>query len=347
MAYLAHRLGVEVSTVPVPATPGAGIKALTYFDPPPKQSANPIPIGDYPCAVFGTVAADGKRHAHRIYLAPGGAGKADLPPHEDGSPRDPKKSARAQEGDNTAGRSVLWGDPAAAPWIITCEGVETGAALAFAFRPDIEVGAVVVAAEITAGGVEAFQPYPATKRITVAADRDETAKPGKAAPSRRGEKAARTFGLRHYETLQVDTALPGQPGESIDWLDILRRDGADAVRAGIAGAVPFAPTPDELIQDDDPDSAAWHVMRWPPGYRLTAGGLVLRQGRRRRGNPPLRSVHGSGPCARSERQWLGGGRRVARPGRQPASRLRRVRRSDRRRLRRIPAIGFGRALGPA
>ena len=36
--------------------------------------------------------------------------------------------------------------------------------------PDIKAGTVAVAAAITAGGVEAFQPYPA---VTIAADRDE------------------------------------------------------------------------------------------------------------------------------------------------------------------------------
>ena len=70
--------------------------------------------------MFGTVAADGRTHAHRIYLAPGGAGKADLGSGPDGQPRDPKKSARIIGDDNTSGCSVLWGDPERAPWIILC-----------------------------------------------------------------------------------------------------------------------------------------------------------------------------------------------------------------------------------
>ena len=225
--------------------------------------------------MFSTVAADGGRHAHRIYVAPGGAGKADLPPRKDGSPREPKKSSKKREGDNTVGRSVLWGDPATAPWIILCECIETGAALALAFRPEFEAGEAAVAAAISAGGVAAFQTYPTTTLFTVAADRDERAKPGKASASRRDEEAARTFGLRHHDALRVDIALPGQPGESVDWLDVLRRDGADAVRAGIDGAVPFVPTSDELTQDEarDQDGSARQFLNWPCGYRLTASGL--------------------------------------------------------------------------
>ena len=141
---------------------------------------------------------------------------------------------------------MLWGDPERAPQIVVAEGIETGAAVALALAAEIEAGEVAVAAAISAGGVEAFQPYPATRRVTVAADRDEAPKPNGKPGSRRGERAAREFGLRHHETLDIAIALPGKPGESVDWLDVLRRDGADAVRAGILAASPFAPTPAEL-----------------------------------------------------------------------------------------------------
>jgi hypothetical protein len=198
--YLAHRLGVPADAVPVPRTPTAGLKALGYYDPPaPGSSAKPTLVGEFPCAVFGTVAADGRTHAHRIYLAPGGAGKADLGTGPDGRPRDPKKSAKIIGEDNTAGRSVLWGDPERAPHIIVTEGIETAAAVALAMGGEIAAGELVVAAAISATGVEAFQPYPATRHVTVAADRDEASKPDGKPGSRRGERAAREFGLRHYE----------------------------------------------------------------------------------------------------------------------------------------------------
>ena len=73
------------SDVPLPSTPVAGLKALGYYDPPPPGSkTKPKLVGEFPCAVFGTVAADGRTHAHRIYVAPGGAGKADLGSGPDG-----------------------------------------------------------------------------------------------------------------------------------------------------------------------------------------------------------------------------------------------------------------------
>ena len=195
--------------------------------------------------MFGTVDVGGRTHAHRIYLASGGIGKADLGADPTGNPRDSKKSARVIGNDSTAGRSVLWGDPAIARHIILAEGIETATAIALAMQAEIIANKIAVAAAITAGGVEAFMPYPATVRVTIAGDRDEGEKSGKPG-SRRGERAARTFGIRHYQRIEVGIALPGAPGESIDWLEVLLRDGIDAVRSGIAAAAPFVPTRAEL-----------------------------------------------------------------------------------------------------
>lgn len=247
-AYLAFRLGIEAVAAPMPVTPVAGWTAFPYFDPPAsnRRNAKPVHVGDFPCAAFGTVAPDGGKHGHRIYLAPGGQGKADLGPGPNGYQRDPKKSAKAREGENTAGRSVLWGDPERAPRIIVAEGIETAAAIAHVFSAQIEAGSVAVAAAISASGIEAFQPWLATKRITVAADRDERAKADGKTASRRGERAARRLGLRLYERLTIDIALPGTAGESIDFLDILRRDGAEPVRSTIEAARTFTPTRVEL-----------------------------------------------------------------------------------------------------
>ena len=288
VAYLAHRLGVDARAVPIPSTPVVGLKALGYYDaPPPGSKAKPKLVGEFPCAVFGTVAADGRTHAHRIYVAPGGAGKADLGARPDGQPRDPKKSARIIGDDNTSGRSVLWGDPERAPWIILCEGIETGAAVAFAFQSEIETGEAVVASAISAGGVEAFRPYPGTARVTVAADRDEAPKPNGKPGSRRGEQAAREFALRHHrDSLSVAIALPGKPGESLDWLDVLERDGVAAVREGILAAIPFSPTEaerDEIIRRRSLEAELQEVAATYPlpamdskklVYRRTASGKV-------------------------------------------------------------------------
>jgi hypothetical protein len=247
IAYLAHRLGIPVDAVPVPSTPMGGLKQLGYYDPPPPGSrAKPKLVGTWPCAVFGTIAADGETHAHRIYLAPGGAGKADLGIGPDGHPRDPKKSAKHRGDQSTAGRAVLWGSAAEASCLIVTEGIETAAAVAFAMAPELAAGAIAVAAAISAGGIEAFQPYPFTTSIIIAADRDEGSKADGRPGSRRGERAARTFALRHFKRIRVAVALPGEPGETLDWLDELRSDGVEAVRSGLSAAAPFVPTQGEL-----------------------------------------------------------------------------------------------------
>lgn len=245
-AYLAHRLRVEPGAVLMPTTPSTGFRSLGYFDPPLTPGGKPIHVGDFPCCAFGMVGADGRRHAQRIYVAQSGQGKADLGRRDDGKTRDPKKSARVAEGDNTNGRAVLWGNPATADHVILGEGIETCAALALAFQAEVETGAVLVAAGVTANGIEAFDNYGAAKRITLAADRDELAIPSKPQPSRRGERAARNFGLRRHEALDIRIAMPGRPDTKFDWLDVLLADGATAVRAGIEGAARFTPTPGEI-----------------------------------------------------------------------------------------------------
>jgi hypothetical protein len=247
--YLGARLGIDPEQVPQPATPIAGLKALGYFDPPTRRNAKPRLIASCPCAVFGTIAADGRQHAHRIYVSNDGANKAELGETAYGKPRDPKKSARTVEGQpSTAGCGVVWGDVERAGHCVVFEGIENGCAGARALREEIEAGAIVVVSAITAGGVEVFRPWPATKRITVGADRDEL---NTGAGHRRGERAARVLAFRDYQKLEVHIALPGVAGEAIDWLDIARRDGLEAVRSGILSAEPFQPTPEELAESKE------------------------------------------------------------------------------------------------
>jgi hypothetical protein len=242
--YLGVRLGIEPGDVPRPVTPVVGIEALEYFDPPASPRAKPTLVGSCPCAVFGTVAADGRTHAHRIYLSLDGRAKADLGIRRDRKPRDPKKSARRADGQvSTAGCGVIWGNPEKARHLVSFEGIENAAVSAHALRAEIEAEEIYVVSAINAGGVEALIPYPATALVTVAADRDE-AKQG--AGYRRGERAARSFGLRNRDRVEIRIALPGEPGESTDWLEIFARDGVDAVRSGILGAASFVPTRDEI-----------------------------------------------------------------------------------------------------
>jgi hypothetical protein len=252
-SYLAYRLGIESADVPRPCTLSVGIKALGYYDPPPRGTRNRVLVATVPCIVFETISTNGKRHAHRIYVAPGGMGKADLGTGPDGGSRDPKKSARVIGRGTTAGYAVVWGSPSTAETAIVAEGIETAAAIALAMRPKMDAGQIMVVSCISAVGVEAFVPWPATRRIIIAADRDEASKPDGRPGSRRGEKAAHVFANRHAHALPISIALPGEPGQSIDWLDILRRDGVQAVRTRLEAAVPFTPTSDCDRRENKPE----------------------------------------------------------------------------------------------
>jgi hypothetical protein len=77
---------------------------------------------------------------------------------------------------------------------------------------------------LSTGGIRTLQPWPNTRRITVAAVRDEGS-PEDDRGYRAGEKAARDLALAHHERLEVRIALPGMPGEDMDWLDLLNRAG--------------------------------------------------------------------------------------------------------------------------
>jgi hypothetical protein len=247
--YLGHRLGIEPERVPRPATKVVGIKSLAYFDPPRRRDGKPVYVGDFPAAVFETTDRDGRRHAHRIYLAPGGAGKAELGIGPNGERREPKKAARKTVDESTAGRAVIWGDPSRAEIELIFEGIETAAAAALAFQTEIGNGEMVIIACITAVGMEAFKPWPSAKRIIVGADRDEASNEGRPG-TRRGEIAAQKFAALHHLEFTVSIALPGKSSEKLDWLDLLRRDGDKAVRSGILAAVPFEPN-----RGDNPSDA--------------------------------------------------------------------------------------------
>jgi hypothetical protein len=238
--YFGYRLGVSPESAPMPATRVVGWRELAYYDPPPSEEKKPRLVGRFPCVVFETIAPHGQRHAHRIYVAPAGAGKAELGSGPNGSPREPKKSARLKEGESAAGCAVLWGDPATASHLLVAEGIETAAALALAHREEVDAGDLAVVAALSTSGIRTFAPWPANRTITVAADRDEGCEAGDRG-YRAGERAACAFALAHHQHLDVRIALPGDPGEAIDWLDVLRRDGVEAVRSAIGSAVPYEP----------------------------------------------------------------------------------------------------------
>jgi hypothetical protein len=229
-SYIGQRLGVDPERAPRPSTKVVGIRSLAYFDPPKQAGGKPVHVGNFPTAIFETMDCEGKRHAHRIYLSPNGMGKAELGATPGGEQRSTKKSAKKTKGDNTAGRAVIWGDPSTAEAEMIFEGVETAAAAALAFETEIASGKTIIAACITAGGIEAFKPWPAAKHVIVGADRDGALKNGRPA-TRRGEIAARKFAELHHREIAVSIAVPGKPGEKMDWLDVLQRDGVRALVA--------------------------------------------------------------------------------------------------------------------
>ena len=149
---------------------------------------------------------------------------------------------------------MFWGEPATAHRLLVAEGIETAAALALAYRAEIEVGDMAIAAALSTSGIRTFVPWPATRIVTFAADRDEARAPDDRG-YRAGERAARAFALAHHERLDVRMALPGESGEDVDWLDVLRRDGRDAVRTGIAAAQPLPPGDEDAGGDAEAPAA--------------------------------------------------------------------------------------------
>jgi hypothetical protein len=244
-SYLAYRLDLPPDQVPMPSTPVVAWRSLAYYDPPAKRGGKPKLVGHHPCVVFGTRSPDGRCHGHRIYVQPDGTGKAELGRRTNGGPRDAKKATTLKEGHSAAGCVVLWGDPAKTPHLVLGEGIETAAALALARQAEIEAGEVAVAAALSTAGIRSFQPWPATRRITIAADRDED-RPADDRGFKAGEQAARAFALTDHTRLEIKIALPGSHGEDVDWLDVLRCAGAEAVRAGLDGAEPFTPKQEEI-----------------------------------------------------------------------------------------------------
>ena len=71
-----------------------------------------------------------------------------------------------------------------------------------------------------------------------------------------GEKSARAFCRARHERLDIRIALPGDPGEDVDWLDVLRSAGTEVVRVGIARAQRFGGAAEAEAGPRDPDAPA-------------------------------------------------------------------------------------------
>ena len=199
-------------------------------------------------------AADGRTHAHRIYTAGQGAGKAELGSRTRRATDAIRRNPRSlKQGHRAAGCAVAWGDPTTASHLILAEGPETTAALALAHEAELRAGEVALAAALSTSGIRAFEPWPANRQVTVAADRDE-GKPPTDRGFKAGERAARDFARKHHEQLEIRIALPGAAGQGVDWLDVLRSEGIDALRSGIASAEAFVPPPQDKPTGREPEA---------------------------------------------------------------------------------------------
>ena len=255
--YMSRRLGVPRDLVPAPATPFVGISSLEYFDQSNGADGKTRkPLCSLPCLVFGMVNHNGDlTGAIRIYLDPTGKDKASLGLDSDGNPRRVKPFTPGTK----SGGEIQFGNPKTATVKVCCEGVETGAAVAVAAKADRD-DRVLIACAGTASFMAALDRQPGIVRMIAACDRDEAQRTPDKPPSKAGEKAGVTLLTKHHEDVSAALALPGNPGEKVDWLDILRRDGASAVWSGINEAPAFEPPSEPVtaavIEDEDEGAAA-------------------------------------------------------------------------------------------
>lgn len=245
--YLASRLGIPADQMIMPVTEWAGWREFPYFDTKASKKGDspPLFVGNFACAVFGSRSVDGRQHAHRIYVAPGGEGKAELGKQTNGNPRSVKKAAKVAKDFNPTGCAVIWGSIDTAPAVVICEGIETGAAIAFSIQELITSGNAAVAACIDGNGVASFRPWLATQRLIIAADRDEA----RAVDQRgyqAGEISARKCGFANHQAVLVKIALPGAPGSKTDFLDLFQASGPAAVKATLMQGYAYAPSESEL-----------------------------------------------------------------------------------------------------
>lgn len=268
VSYLAARAGIAPEQMSMPTTQVTGWTSLAYRE--AVTGGGFVTVCETPCVVFSTQAPDGREHAHRIYLTGDGTKKADLGLDSDGRPRSAKKSASLSTGLSASGCCVLWGDTEKASRFILAEGIETAAAIALCLASEIERGDLAVGAALSATGIESFRPWAATKRLVIAADRDATCADADENAVGRGEQAARSAAQRLCRELQVEIALPGSSGEALDYLDLLNRDGAEAVRSSIRAACRFLAQHADLDKDAKHDRLAALCAKVAADYPLPA-----------------------------------------------------------------------------
>lgn len=168
-------------------------------------------IGEFPALVAMVSGADGGPVTiHRTYLTPDGC-KAPV--------ESPKKLMGYPKDRKVVGGAIRLVD-AASPVLAVAEGLETSLAV-------MEGTELPVWCTVNALLLANFVPPDAVQRVLVFADKD---RPTEQHPKGHGQEAARQLVLRLWEMdIQASAIVPAgdiQAGEkSLDWLDILKRDG--------------------------------------------------------------------------------------------------------------------------
>lgn len=164
---------------------------------------------------------------HRIYLDPGGSGKANV--------ETPKKLMPAWEPGATRGAAVRLAP--AASVLALAEGIETALAV-------MEATTTPTWATVSAGGMEAIEIPPDVQRIELWCDRD---------PSGRGREAAEKAAARlHAEGREVFLLEPPslRDGTATDWLDVMATQGPRVLDAAAITAEEWQPEQEAAEEAD-------------------------------------------------------------------------------------------------
>lgn len=192
-------------------------------------------LGTYPAMIAVVVSRDRKPVSiHRTYLAPGGAGKAPVPA--------PKKLMTAIRDGATSGGAIRLAD--AGEWVAVTEGIETALAV-------MEATDTPTWATVSAPGMRALQLPDHIRHVDIWADNDPI-RGGK----RAGQDAASSLADRlTREGRTVRVMIPEREGE--DWLDVLNRDGAGALRQAMEAAGNWEPrVAEDAIPSTEPGDLA-------------------------------------------------------------------------------------------
>ena len=159
---------------------------------------------------------------HTTYLDPESRGKANVPKS--------KKIQKFTSSQTIPGGVVRLGKYQSGKPLVLCEGIETGLAVQ-------QATGYAVWACLSASGLQAVQLPESCRHVIVATDHDR----GEA-----GLKAATKVADRYRpQGLTVTIVCPEGPipddAKSVDWLDILNRDGEDAIRRAFNGTTVRTP----------------------------------------------------------------------------------------------------------